>query len=136
MLNKIALMGRLTRDPELRHTASQLPVANFALAVDRDRKNEDGSRTTDFIECVVWRSGAEFVSKYFRKGSMAVVTGRLQIREWTDNEGNKRRNAEVLVENIYFGESKRADIEGMQPANYNNGSPFYDLTGEDEDMPF
>lgn len=136
MLNKIALMGRLTHDVELRHTQSQLPVANFSLAVDRDRKNEDGSKTTDFIDCVAWRGTAEFISKYFQKGSMAVVTGRLQMRDWTDNEGIKRRSAEVLVESIYFGESKRADIEGMQPVSYNNGSPFQELTGEDGEMPF
>ena len=95
MLNHIVLMGRLTRDPELRYTQSQIPVASFLLAVDRD--------------IVAWRSTAEFVSKYFTKGSMAVVSGRLQIRDWTDREGGKRRSAEVVADNVYFGESKRRD---------------------------
>ena len=106
MLNRITIMGRLTRDVELRHTQSNTPVASFSLAVDRDYTN-DGERGTVFIDCVAWRGTAEFVSKYFRKGSMAVVTGRLQIREWTDNEGGKRRSAEVVAENIYFGEGKK-----------------------------
>lgn len=107
MLNKIFIMGRLTRDPELRSTQSGTPVASFSLAVDRDFKEQDGSRATDFIDCVAWRSSAEFVDKYFSKGRMAVVEGRLQIRDWTDKEGNKRRNAEVIVTSIYFGDSKK-----------------------------
>ena len=121
MLNHITIMGRLTRDPELRYTQSQTPVASFTLAVDRDYSSRDsGERQTDFIDCVAWRSTAEFVSKYFQKGSMAVVSGRLQIRDWTDKEGNKRRNAEVVAENIYFGESKKRD--GDSPAPYVGGS--------------
>ncbi len=109
MLNHITLMGRLTRDPELRYTQSQVPVASFTLAVDRDFSGRDGGeRQTDFIDIVAWRHTADFVSKYFTKGSMAVVCGRLQIREWTDREGNKRRSAEVVAENVYFGESKRS----------------------------
>lgn len=110
MLNHIVIMGRLTRDPELRYTQSQVPVASFTVAVDRDYSSRDsGERQTDFIDCVAWRSTAEFVSKYFQKGSMAVVSGRLQIRDWTDREGGKRRSAEIVADNVYFGESKRRD---------------------------
>ena len=107
MLNKIIIMGRLTRDPELRHTAAGNPVASFSLAVERDFKSESGERATDFIDIVAWRSTADFVSKYFTKGRMAVVEGRLQIRPWTDKDGNKRRSAEVVADNVYFGDSKR-----------------------------
>ena len=103
MLNHITIMGRLTRDPEIRYTQSQTPVTSFTLAVDRDFGGRDGGeKQTDFIDCVAWRQTAEFVSKYFTKGSMAVVSGRLQIRDWTDRDGGKRRNAEVVVDNIYF----------------------------------
>lgn len=110
MLNHITIMGRLTRDPELRYTQSQTPVASFTLAVDRDFASRDGGeRQTDFIDCVAWRQTGEFVSKYFSKGSMAVVSGRLQIRDWTDRDGNKRRSAEVVADNVYFGESKRRE---------------------------
>ena len=109
MLNHIVIMGRLTRDPELRRTGSGIAVASFSVAVDRDFGGRDGGeRETDFIDCVAWRSTGEFVSKYFTKGSMIVVSGRLQIRSWTDKEGNKRRSAEVVADNIYFGESKRS----------------------------
>nr|DAI91716.1 MAG TPA: Single strand binding protein [Caudoviricetes sp.] len=109
MLNHITIMGRLTRDPELRYTQSQTPVASFTLAVDRDFGGRDGGeKQTDFIDCVAWRLTAEFVSKYFAKGSMAVVDGRLQLRDWTGKDGNKRRNAEVTAEHVYFGESRRA----------------------------
>ncbi len=108
MLNHIVLMGRLTRDPELRRTGSGLAVVSFSLAVDRDFGNrETGDKETDFIDVVAWRSTAEFVSKYFTKGRMAVVSGRLQIRNWTDKEGNKRRSAEVVADNVYFGDSRR-----------------------------
>ena len=110
MLNHITIMGRLTRDPELRYTQSQTPVASFTVAVDRDFGGRDGGeKQTDFIDCVAWRQTAEFVNKYFSKGSMAVVSGRLQIRDWTDREGGKRRSAEVVVDNMYFGESRRRD---------------------------
>ena len=110
MLNHIVLMGRLTRDPELRYTQSQIPVASFTLAVDRDFGGRDGGeKQTDFIDIVAWRSTAEFVSKYFTKGSMAAVSGRLQIRDWTDREGGKRRSAEVIADNVYFGDSKPKD---------------------------
>lgn len=108
MLNHIVLMGRLTRDPELRRTGSGVAVASFSIAVDRDfGKTETGEKETDFIDIVAWRQTAEFVSKYFAKGRMAVVSGRLQIRSWTDKEGNRRRNAEVIADNVYFGDSKR-----------------------------
>lgn len=109
MLNHITIMGRLTRDPELRRTGSGIAVASFTVAVDRDFGGRDGGeRETDFIDCVAWRQTGEFVSKYFTKGSMIVVSGRLQIRNWTDKEGNKRRSAEVVADNVYFGESKRS----------------------------
>ena len=108
MLNHITIMGRLTRDPELRRTGSGIAVASFTVAVDRDFGGRDGGeRETDFIDCVAWRQTGEFVSKYFTKGSMIVVSGRLQIRGWTDKDGNKRRTAEVVADNVYFGESKR-----------------------------
>ena len=108
MLNHITIMGRLTRDPELRRTGSGVAVASFTIAVDRDfGKNENGEKETDFIDCVAWRQTGEFVSKYFTKGRMAVVSGLLQIRPWTDKDGNKRRTAEVVADNVYFGDSRR-----------------------------
>lgn len=110
MLNHITIMGRLTREPELRRTGSGVAVTSFTLAVDRDFSPKDGGeRETDFIDVVCWRSTAEFVQKYFCKGSMAIASGRLQIRAWTDKDGTKRRSAEVLAENVYFGESRKAD---------------------------
>ena len=113
MLNRIILMGRLTRDPELRRTGSGTAVASFTVAVDRDfGKSENGEKETDFIDCVAWRQTGEFVSKYFTKGRMAVVSGRLQIRNWTDKDGNKRRSAEVVADNVYFGDSKRDGDSG------------------------
>ena len=123
MLNHIVIMGRLTRDPELRRTGSGIAVTSFTVAVDRDfGKNENGERETDFIDCVAWRQTGEFVSKYFTKGSMAVVSGRLQIRSWTDKDGNKRRTAEVVADNVYFGESKRTE---QHPGGYNAPAPGY-----------
>lgn len=108
MLNHITIMGRLTKDPELRRTGNGTAVASFTLAVDRDFANKDsGEKETDFIDCVAWRSTGEFVSKYFSKGRMAVVSGRLQIRSWKDQNDNPRRNAEVVADNVYFGDSKR-----------------------------
>ena len=107
MLNHIVLMGRLTRDPELRRTGSGIAVASFTLAVDRDFAAQGAEKETDFVDIVAWRNTAEFVSRYFTKGRMAVVTGRLQIRNWTDKDGNKRRSAEVVADNVYFGDSKR-----------------------------
>ena len=115
MLNRIDIMGRLVRDPELRHTSSNIPVASFTLAVDRDRKNESGEKETDFIDVVVWRHTAEFVSKYFTKGSMAVVSGRLQMRKWQDKDGNNRTSAEVQADNVYFGEAKKDGGESAAP---------------------
>lgn len=106
MLNTVNIMGRLTRDPELRKTQTGVSVASFTLAVDRDFKSGD-EKQTDFIDIVAWRSTAEFVSKYFAKGRMAVVSGRLQIRDWQDTKGNKRRSAEIVADNVYFGDSKR-----------------------------
>lgn len=107
MLNHITIMGRLTRDPELRRTGNGVAVASFTLAVDRDF-GSNGEKETDFIDCVAWRGTGEFVSKYFAKGRMAVASGRLQIRDWTDKDGNKRRSAEVVAENVYFADSKQA----------------------------
>jgi single-strand DNA-binding protein len=133
MLNKIFIMGRLTRDPELRRTQNGTAVAGFALAVDRDYKNADGTKETDFIEVVAWRSSAEFVSKYFtNKGRMAIVEGRLQIRDWTDKDGNKRRNAEVVADNVYFGDSKKeGDSSG---GSYGGSSGGYKAAGKAVDV--
>ena len=127
MLNHIVIMGRLTRDPEVRYTQSQLPVASFTVAVDRDFGGRDGGeRQTDFINCVAWRQTAEFVSKYFHKGSMAVVSGRLQIRQYQDREGNNRSASEIVVDNIYFGESKRDSSNyGSYNANSYGSQPTY-----------
>ena len=122
MLNHIVIMGRLTRDPELRRTGSGIAVASFTVAVDRDFGGRDGGeKETDFIDCVAWRHTGEFVSKYFTKGSMIVVSGRLQIRGWTDKDGNKRRTAEVVADNCYFGESKRG---GDQGNSYGGGNTY------------
>ncbi len=140
MLNKIFIMGRLTRDPELRTTNSGTSVASFSLAVDRNYKGADGEKETDFIDCVAWRSTAEFAAKYFTKGRMAVVEGRLQIRPWTDKEGNNRRSAEVIVDNMYFGDSKRdGDTGGARPASgpVNVSADDWQEVDEDEgDLPF
>ena len=126
MLNHIVIMGRLTRDPELRRTGSGIAVASFTVAVDRDFGGRDGGeRETDFIDCVAWRQTGEFVSKYFTKGSMIVVSGRLQIRNWNDKDGNKRRSAEVVADNCYFGESKRsADSNSSYGGNAYGGNSY------------
>ena len=125
MLNHIVIMGRLTRDPELRRTGSGIAVTSFSLAVDRDFGPKDGGeRETDFIDCVAWRSTGEFVSKYFTKGSMAVVSGRLQIRSWNDKEGNKRRSAEVVADNVYFGDSKRSGDQ-QRSGSYDSAPATY-----------
>ena len=151
MLNRIVIMGRLTRDPELRRTGSGTPVTSFSLAVDRDFKSQDGQRETDFIYVVAWRGTAEFVSKYFTKGRMAVVEGRLQIRDWTDNNGGKRRSAEVVADNVYFGDSKRdsapaGDFGAPPPYGAPAGrstfpspeshSDFAEIGEEDGELPF
>ena len=132
MLNKVVLMGRLTKDPEMRYTQAQTAVTSFSLAVERDAKSRDGDKEVDYINCVAWRSSAEFVEKYFHKGSMAVVAGRLQIRNWQDKDGNNRQSAEVVVDNIYFGDSKQT-----APATEPQQNPFVDL-GNDADgsLPF
>lgn len=134
MLNQICVMGRLTRDPELRRTNSGTAVTSFTVAVDRDFANEDGSRDTDFIDCIAWKTLAETVNSYFAKGRMAVVHGRLQIRSYTDKEGTKRRAAEIVADRVYFGDSKK---EGTKPA-YNAPQPqdFSEMTEDDPDLPF
>lgn len=139
MLNHIIVMGRLTRDVELRYTQSQVPVASFTLAVDRDFQSRDnGEKQTDFIDIVAWRNTAEFVSKYFSKGTLAVVSGRLQIRNWEDQNGVKRRTAEIVADNVYFGESKRRDDS---QTGYTNQAPemkenSYAELADDGDLPF
>lgn len=139
MLNRIFLMGRLTRDPELRSTGSGTAVTSFSIAVDRDFKGQGGEKETDFIDVVAWRSTAEFVSKYFTKGRMAVVEGRLQIRDWQDRDGNKRRSAEVVADNVYFGDSKRdGDAAG---GSYTGGQAvqnggFTEIDDDDCELPF
>ena len=149
MLNHITIMGRLVRDPELRRTGSGVAVTSFTVAVDRDfGKNDNGERETDFIDCVAWRQTGEFVAKYFAKGRMAVVSGRLQIRPWTDKDGNKRRTAEVVADNVYFGDSKREGESGgasfgaapafggySAPAS-NAASDFEMLSDDDAQLPF
>lgn len=137
MLNRIVLMGRLTRDPELRRTGSGTAVASFTIAVDRDFKGQGGEKETDFIDIVAWRSSAEFVSKYFSKGRMAVVEGRLQIRDWTDKEGSKRRSAEVVADNVYFGDSKKdGNATGASYASADTSSEFKELDEDDGELPF
>ena len=126
MLNHITIMGRLTRDPELRRTGSGIAVASFTVAVDRDFGGRDGGeKETDFIDCVAWRQTGEFVSKYFTKGRMIVVSGRLQIRSWTDKDGNKRRTAEVVADNCYFGDSKRDSDSGSSYGGNTYGGNSY-----------
>ena len=148
MLNHITIMGRLTRDPELRMTQSQTQVASFTLAVDRDFGGRDGAeRQADFIDCVAWRQTAEFVSKYFSKGRMAVVSGRLQSRKWETREGEKRTSWEVVVDNIYFGDSRREGGESGEgrfgapsyeapKSSPKASSPFEELEGDDGELPF
>lgn len=141
MLNRIILMGRLTRDPELRHTQSGTAVASFSLAVDRDFKDKQtGEKTADFIDVVAWRSTAEFVSRYFTKGRMAVVEGRLQMRDWTDKEGNKRRSHEVIADSVYFGDSKRdgdtSNTSGAYSAKLTEQDSFAELSDDDGELPF
>ena len=150
MLNKIILMGRLTSDPELRKTGNGTAVTSFTLAVDRDFKSQSGEKETDFIDIVAWRGTAEFVSKYFTKGRMAVVEGRLQIRDWTDRDGGKRRSAEVIADNVYFGDSKREGGSDYSPAPaYGTPAPsrgyaapaggqsdFAEIGEEDGELPF
>ena len=141
MLNNITLMGRLTRDPELRRTQSGTAVTSFSIACDRDFKSQSGEKETDFIDIVAWRNTAEFVSKYFSKGRMAIVEGRLQILDWTDNNGGKRRSAEVVAENIYFGDSKRDGDTANTFQEYsaqpvNRGGGFDEIEIDDGRLPF
>jgi single-strand DNA-binding protein len=148
MLNHIVLMGRLTRDPELRRTGSGVAVASFTIACERDLKNSNGEKETDFIDVTAWRNTAEFVEKYFSKGRMAVVSGRLQIRSWTDKDGNKRKSAEVVADNVYFGDSKQSDSSSYSTQNFNAvqvcaapsapaAEPIYAiLDDEDSQLPF
>lgn len=137
MLNHITIMGRLTRDPELRRTETGTAVAGFTVAVDRDFKN-NGTIETDFIDCVAWRQTGEFVSKYFTNGRMAVVSGRLQIRDWKDKDGNKRKSAEVVADNVYFGDSKKEE----KSDGFAAGEPAYQqanftpIDGNDDELPF
>ena len=159
MLNKVLIMGRLARDPELRRTQTGTAVASFTLAVDRDMKNKaTGERATDWIDVVAWSHTAEFVSRYFTKGRMAVVEGRLQMRDWTDKDGNKRRTAEVVADQVYFGDSRRENEGGSYAPTYGNnqggyaggysapassgygaapmGGQFAELSDDDGELPF
>ena len=146
MLNHIVLMGRLVRDPELRQTQSGVSVVSFRIAVDRDFQSRDGGeKQADFIDIVAWRNTAEFVSKYFTKGRMAVVSGRLQVREWTDREGGKRYSTEVVADNVYFGDSKNSAGAGGQASGGRTGGngydappiqPGFDEVDDDGDLPF
>nr|DAY04694.1 MAG TPA: Single strand binding protein [Caudoviricetes sp.] len=150
MLNKIVLMGRLTRDPELRQTQSGNSVVSFTLACDRDFAAQGAEKETDFVDIVAWRGTAEFVSKYFSKGRMAVVSGRLQIRNWEDKDGNKRKTAEIVAESVYFGDSKRdgQNASAAAPASAEftqlpdttpvpfSGSDMQQIGLDDDDLPF
>ena len=131
-LNKIFIMGRMTKDPELRRTPAGVAVTSFSLAVDRDFKGQNGEKETDFIDVVAWRTTAEFVAKYFAKGRAAVVEGRLQIRDWMDKDGNKRRSAEVIADNVYFGDSKKDAADNSSPAS----NSFAEIDDYDDDVPF
>lgn len=130
MLNHIVLMGRLCADPELRRTNSGTPVTSFTLAVDRDFKSQNGEKEADFVPVIAWRNTAEFVSKYFTKGRMAVVDGRLQMRNWTDKDGHKRTTAELVAENVYFGDTRREDSRSQAEPEY------AEIQEEDGDLPF
>ena len=140
MLNKIIAMGRLTKNPELRRTGSGKAVTSFSIACDRDFKGQSGEKETDFIDVVCWQNTAEFVSRYFTKGRMAVVEGRLQIRDWTDKDGSKRRSAEIVAENVYFGDSRN---DGQQSQHKAAGAPVsvypgsdFDEIDDDGELPF
>ncbi len=135
MLNNIVIMGQLTRDPELRRTSSGVAVASFTLACERDFAPQGEARGTDFIDIVAWRYTAEFVEKYFSKGQMAVVSGRLQIRNWEDKEGNKRRSAEILADHVYFGEAKRDKTTQGEP-QYDPQGGFSEIEDIDTTLPW
>lgn len=133
MLNDVVIMGRLARDPELRRTQNGTSVASFTLAVDRDYKPDGGERECDFFDCVAWRGTGEFVSKYFSKGRMAIVSGRLQTRSWTDKDGGKRKSVEIVADNVYFGDSKK-DTSGGYPTPAPGG--FEPVEEDDPDLPY
>lgn len=140
MLNKIIIQGRLCSDVELRRTNNGTAVASVTLAVDRDFKSQDGRRETDFISVVAWRGVAEHLAKYLTKGRMAVVEGRLQMREWQDKDGNRRRNAEVIADNVYFGDSRSDNASGdhqaaKAPVNV-DAEDFDEVEDDDSDLPF
>ena len=142
MLNRIILQGRATRDAELRRTGSGTAVSSFSLAVDRNFKSQSGEKEVDFVDIVSWKNTAEFAGKYVKKGRMVIVEGRLQIRDWTDKEGNKRRSAEVVADNVYFGDSKRDDSGGYSAPGYGAPAPvdahsdFAEIGEEDGELPF
>ena len=137
MLNKVFVMGRLARDPELRRTQSGTAVASFTLAVDRDFKDKSsGERGVDWINCVTWRQSAEFVSRYFTKGRMAVVEGRLQVIEWTDKDGSKRWKTEVVADNIYFGDSKAAPPQSSPAESEPKSGYTQEQDVDDGELPF
>ena len=134
MLNQVTIMGRLTRDPELRRTGGGVPVVSFTVAVDRDFVDKGGEREADFIDCVAWRKTGEFVNNHFSKGTVIVVSGRLEVRSWTDKDGTKRRNVEVNADNVYFGEAKRGGSFG--PSS-NPTVSFEEASSKgDADLPF
>ena len=141
MLNHITIMGRLTRDPEIRRTGSGVAVTSFTIACDRDF-GQNGEKETDFIDITAWRHTAEFVSKYFTKGRMAVISGRLQIRKWEDKNGNKRNSAEVVADNVYFGDSKQNDSNSFSafaysaPSTPTPASDFVMWEDDDSQLPF
>lgn len=136
MLNHIDLAGRLTRDPDLRYTQSNVPVASFSVAVERDIKGPDGNRATDFIDCVAWRGTGEFIQKYFRKGDMIILSGRLQMRKWIDRDGNNRTSAEVLVSNVYFGAARKEKPVDTVPQDAVSTGGFEELSDDDGESPF
>lgn len=147
MLNSVCLMGRLTRDPELRRTSSGVAVASFSVAVERDLKPKEGERETDFFDVVAWRGTAEMISKYFGKGRMIVVVGRLQARTWTDKENNKRKAVEVIAESVYFGDSKKEEHNTNGGGGYGSqyaapeyptypASDYAHLEDDDAQLPF
>lgn len=136
MLNRIILMGRLTRDPELRHTQNGTAVASFTLAVERQFKDANGDRQADFIDIVAWRQTGEFAAKYFTKGRMAAVEGRLQMRDWTDRDGNKRRTAEVVADNVYFADSPKESKKCDAPSYYAPPAEWQEIADDDGDLQF
>lgn len=136
MLNHISIMGRMTRDPELRRTQNATAVTSFSIACERDFKSAGGEKETDFIDVVAWRSTAEFVAKYFNKGMLIAVSGRLQFRTWTDTDGNKRKAAEILADTVYFAEPKRAAASGLEEESDAPSQSYPVLNDSDDVLPF